>query len=777
MSLKLQIAASEPFKTNVDLLVISCTEKNCTATLTSLEKSLGGSLKDLVARDEFKGKKEQKLLLPTFGKLPFPQVALIGVGSDEIENAALRAFGASVARLALGEKARTLAVEAPKGVSGDRLRFLAEGIGLGAYRYNRFFTGARRTKRALTTATILVKGKVGPADKTSVALGQAIASAISLTRDLQNDPPNELTPAALAQVAVKVAKENNLKVRNFDRTKLEAAGMKLFVAVGQGSVNQPHMVHMTYSPAKKAKKKIVFVGKGLTFDSGGLCIKPAQGMGDMKTDMSGAANVVGLMAAVAALKPNVEVHGIIGCAENMPDGAAYRPGDIFGSLDGKTVEIINTDAEGRLVLADCLSYAKSLEPDLIIDNATLTGACIVALGSYCSGFFATSDTLAEQFSLAARESGEQFWRLPLLEDLRESLKSDVADLKHTGDRTGGAISAALFLREFIGTIPWVHCDIAGPSFASHARGIYPKGGTGHGVLTFLRLLETLLGNTPMPELDERARLERKLNRAIGRAIHDFAMIEEGDRILCAVSGGKDSYAMHHLLVELQRRAPVRFEVIAVNVDQGQPGFPAHILEEYMQAQNHAFRLVYEDTYSIVTEKVPVGKTYCSLCSRLRRGVLYNLAVEMGCTKIALGHHRDDAITTLLLNLVFSGQLKSMPPKLRSDDGRNVVIRPLIYCAEDDLARFAELQRFPILPCNLCGSQDNLQRKAISRLLSDLDAKHPGARNNMLAALTNVRPSHLLDASLWQALGLEVAPDEAEDGSTTIPASSLLRGTT
>jgi tRNA 2-thiocytidine biosynthesis protein TtcA len=279
----------------------------------------------------------------------------------------------------------------------------------------------------------------------------------------------------------------------------------------------------------------------------------------------------------------------------------------------------------------------------------------------------------------------------------------------------------------------------------------------------------------MTELDERARLERKLNRALGRAIHDFAMIEEGDRILCAVSGGKDSYSLHHLLVDLQHRAPVRFEVLAVNIDQGHPGYPGHLLENYMRERGHAFRMVHEDTYSVVTEKVPAGKTYCSLCSRLRRGILYTLAVELGCTKIALGHHRDDAITTLLLNLVFSGQLKAMPPKLRSDDGRNTVIRPLIYCAEDDLARYSELLAFPILPCDLCGSQENLQRKAISRLLADLDARHPGARNNMLAALTNVRPSHLLDASLWKSLGLSVAQDEAEESGATVPLASLLRG--
>ena len=254
-------------------------------------------------------------------------------------------------------------------------------------------------------------------------------------------------------------------------------------------------------------------------------------------------------------------------------------------------------------------------------------------------------------------------------------------------------------------------------------------------------------------------LHKKLGKALARAVTDFRMIAEGDRILCAVSGGKDSYAMHALLVELAKRAPVRFSVLAVNIDQGQPGFEGHRLGDYMRERGHEFLMVTEDTYSIVTDKIPEGKTYCSLCSRLRRGILYRLATELGCTKIALGHHRDDAINTLMLNLVFAGQLKAMPPKLISDDGKHIVIRPLIYCAEDDLAAFAAEQAFPILPCNLCGSQENLQRKAVSRLLADLEQRAPGARTSMLAALRNVRPSHLLDQGLWASLGLEVAREE------------------
>lgn len=276
-------------------------------------------------------------------------------------------------------------------------------------------------------------------------------------------------------------------------------------------------------------------------------------------------------------------------------------------------------------------------------------------------------------------------------------------------------------------------------------------------------------------------LRRKLAKAMSRAIADFEMIQDGDRIMCAVSGGKDSYALHELLLDLKKRAPVRFEVIAVNIDQGHPGYPGHLLTEYMAANGHPFRMVAEDTYSIVTDKIPEGKTYCSLCSRLRRGILYRLAREMECTKIALGHHRDDALATLMLNLVFAGQLKAMPPKLVSDAGDNVVIRPLIYCAEEDLVAFADERKFPILPCDLCGSQENLQRKAMTRLLAEMDVRFPGTRQNMLAALGNVRPSHLFDKGLWTRLGLEVAVEHegsgtfSDDPGEVIPAERLLRG--
>ena len=242
-------------------------------------------------------------------------------------------------------------------------------------------------------------------------------------------------------------------------------------------------------------------------------------------------------------------------------------------------------------------------------------------------------------------------------------------------------------------------------------------------------------------------LERQLLRDMGRAIADHRLIEDGDRIMVGMSGGKDSYALLTLLRTMQKRAPVDFELLAVHVDQGHPGYDGRPLESWLKAEGFAYEILHEDTYSIVTDKIPEGKTYCSLCSRLRRGILYNAAERLGCNKIALGHHRDDAIETLMLNLFFAGKLASMPARLHSDDGRNVVIRPLIYAAEPTLALFAEEQRFPILPCNLCGSQSQAQRKQIKSMLARLEDEHPGLKQSMLAALGNVNPSHLLDTAL------------------------------
>jgi tRNA 2-thiocytidine biosynthesis protein TtcA len=251
--------------------------------------------------------------------------------------------------------------------------------------------------------------------------------------------------------------------------------------------------------------------------------------------------------------------------------------------------------------------------------------------------------------------------------------------------------------------------------------------------------------------------------------------------MVAVSGGKDSYTMLHLLRALAKKAPVRFEIKVVNIDQGHPGYPGHLLREYMDREAYDFRMVAEDTYSIVKEKIPEGKTFCSLCSRLRRGILYRVATELGCNKIALGHHRDDVLQTLFLNLFFAGQLGAMPPKLVAHETRHVVLRPLVYCAEEDIRVFAEAQGFPILPCDLCGSQENLQRKKVGRMIDALEKEQPGTKAIMLAALQNVRPSQLLDQRLWKALGLAAATEADGAGSAggagggaAIPPARLVR---
>jgi tRNA 2-thiocytidine biosynthesis protein TtcA len=265
------------------------------------------------------------------------------------------------------------------------------------------------------------------------------------------------------------------------------------------------------------------------------------------------------------------------------------------------------------------------------------------------------------------------------------------------------------------------------------------------------------------EAFENNKLEKRLCRQVGQAIVEYNMIEEGDRVMVCLSGGKDSFTMLDILLKLQARAPIDFEIMAVNLDQKQPGFPGDVLPSYLKQKGVSFHIEEQDTYSIVMDKIPVGKTLCSLCSRLRRGILYRVADELKCTKIALGHHRDDMLQTLFLNMFFGGKLKGMPPKLQSDDGQHIVIRPLAYVDERDIVRYSEWQQYPIIPCNLCGSQENLQRKQVGQMLKEWQRKYPGRLDNMLHALQNVVPSHLMDAKLHDFKSLKANGIASQDG--------------
>lgn len=453
----------------------------------ALDEASGGALKALLTLEDFDGKSGQvlKTAMPGIGA---KQVLLVGLG----EGSSTDARTLTVKAAQTGSAYKSAAVVLPSSDAAT-IRAAASGAHLGAYRFTRYLTGDRQPKQRLGSVKLLIEQKAGAAEKKALAAGEVLGECVNAARDLVNAPPNDLYPATLADFAKSEASRHGVTCKVWDKKGIEKLGMHLLLAVNRGSGKEPRFIHMTYKSTGKAKAKVVFVGKGLTFDAGGLCIKPGKSMIDMKCDMAGAATTIATVLAAARLKLPIEVHGVVGSTENMLGDDAFRPGDVFPSLDGKTVEIINTDAEGRLVLADALAYARKLKPDYLIDHATLTGACMVALGPWTAGLFTGVDELASRYTEAAAEEGESFWRMPLTEDLREGLRSEIADLKHMGDPYGGSISAALFLREFVGDAPWMHLDIAGPAFQERPHGIQPKGASGFGVLTAVRFLESLAG--------------------------------------------------------------------------------------------------------------------------------------------------------------------------------------------------------------------------------------------------------------------------------------------
>ena len=488
-----------PAGIRADVLVLFADEApKPNGAIADVDRVLAGQLLRAAAEEGFRGKPDQTFVLHTHGRLGARRVVVVGTGPrGQTDPESLRQAAGRGVKAAQRVRARSVALALP-GQAAESLGPVAEGAALGAYRFDRYRTDGRDERVDLDSVRLVLPTGTGRSQALEETLEHVlqVADAANFARTLVNEPAANLTPEVLAEEAARTAKAHRLEVKVSGPRELKRLRMGMFSAVGQGSVNEPRLIELIYRPRKSAARTrpVALVGKAITFDSGGLSLKTAEGMADMKTDMAGSAAVLGAMQVAAELEPPFPVHAYLGAAENMPSGTAYRPGDVLVSRLGKTVEVTNTDAEGRLVLGDVLAYAVEEKPAAIIDLATLTGACVVALGTWVGGLFSNSDQLAEEILGAARRAGESFWRLPLVDLQRETLRSEVADLKNAGERWGGAISAAIFLREFVGDTPWAHLDIAGPSQAQRERGYQSKGATGIGVRT---LAEFLSRRTPV----------------------------------------------------------------------------------------------------------------------------------------------------------------------------------------------------------------------------------------------------------------------------------------
>ncbi|MBN2284410.1 MAG: leucyl aminopeptidase [Deltaproteobacteria bacterium] len=459
-----------------------------------IDSECRGMVKRVLDRGDFKGTLNETLLLFTETMIPAPRVLLVGMGKKEdFTRDRLRAVFAGAARAVRGFRIREFAASLDLGTSALSPAELAEsaieGTLLGLYRYTAHKTQNDKERTDIERLVIVDDKSRSLKDiRDSIGRAEIISRAVLLVRDLVSAPGNELTPQALAAAAEGVARHRAIKLTVLDEKRMKRLGMHALLGVAGGSTNAPRLIVMEYRGGKQKDRPIVLVGKGITFDSGGIDIKPPADMDEMKDDMAGGAAVIGIIQAAADLKLPANIVGIVPAAENLPDGRAYRPGDILRSLSGKTIEIKNTDAEGRLILADALTYSLRYDPVAVIDMATLTGACVVALGRDVTGMLGNDESLKQLIRGAADRTGEAVWELPLREEYRELIKSDVADLKNSGGREAGAISAALFLSSFVEDRPWVHLDIAGPAFLKKDRTYTPKGASGVGVRLITQFL-------------------------------------------------------------------------------------------------------------------------------------------------------------------------------------------------------------------------------------------------------------------------------------------------
>lgn len=481
-------------KVKTDALVVFYPEGEDTFPddIALLDKELNDGISTLVKEGEIKGKSGEITVIHTLGKLPAVRIVVVGTGKKKTVTAdRFRSVAGSVCRQLRSKDISNVTINAPaadyyKGITdAEIVQAVTEGALLGTYSFRKYLKNKDKTS-TIRTLRIMIRRKAAMSEYVETA--NVIAEAVNWTRDLVNEPSNYMTPSQLAASARELAETSGLEIKVLERDDMEALGMGGLLGVSQGSQQPPRFIIMKYLGKKADVIDMALVGKGITFDSGGISIKPAENMADMKGDMAGAASVMGTMKAVAALKPAVNIVAIIPATENLPSGSALKPGDIIQAMNGKTMEVLNTDAEGRLILADALSYAVKMDVKKIVDVATLTGACHVALGSICTGAFTNNQPFMNSVLAAAKTAGEYTWQMPMFPEYTELIKSPIADIKNTGGRFAGAITAAKFLEEFVGRTPWVHLDIAGTSDTDKDSGYQVKGATGVPVRTLVGLV-------------------------------------------------------------------------------------------------------------------------------------------------------------------------------------------------------------------------------------------------------------------------------------------------
>jgi leucyl aminopeptidase len=488
------IATGDVTLATVDALALPIVEGTGLSPVgVRVDQALDGGLTSLLADTAFQGKANTVRTVYTFGRLPARFLILVGLGTaTEPSVEQVRRSAASAARAAREAGAKSLAVAVPAGMAaGDAGQAVAEGVLLGTYRYTRYKSSANSDgSKALQAVHLYVDEGAEEAGRQGVERGEAVAAGVAFARDLVNQPGADLWPERLATIAATMAGEAGLACHVYDERALADLGAGALLGVGHGSERPPRLIHLRYRPDGVADgAPITFVGKGITFDTGGYSIKTAGGMETMKCDMAGAAAVLGAIHTIARLQPPVAIDAVIASAENMVSGRSMRPGDVLTSMSGKTIEVNNTDAEGRLVLADALTFAIRQGATEMIDLATLTGACVVALGTVAVGVMGNQQPIINRLLAAAAAEGERMWQLPLYDEYREGLRSDIADMRNSGGRYAGAQIGASFLKDFAGDTPWVHLDIAGPAWLDKETPLSPKGASGVGVRTLIRYAE------------------------------------------------------------------------------------------------------------------------------------------------------------------------------------------------------------------------------------------------------------------------------------------------